>query len=338
MGAQPQMGEMPQHLVPMLATAAKRPPEGEGWAAEVKWDGARALAYLRPGELRMESRLGNSLDDRFPEFAPLAESAPAGGMILDGEIVSFDGEGIPRFGLLQQRLQRLRPRDGDPMAVYLIFDLLFLDGRSTMELDYMSRRELLASLNLSGPNWHAPPPLEGDIAGLLSASRERGIEGLVLKRKNGIYRPGQRSRDWLKLKNVNRREFVIGGWLPGAGRRSGRLGSLLIGAWEEQPAEGRQSGTETRRLHYAGRVGTGFNEAWLDRLSELLAPLHRTDSPFHEPPQGVMGPPRGAIYVQPRLVAEIEYTEITNDGVLRHPSFKGLRDDKLAEEVLWHDI
>lgn len=332
------MGAMPQHLEPMLATAAKRPPEGEGWIAEVKWDGVRALTYLKPGELIMESRLGNRLDDRFPEFATLADQAPRGGMILDGEIVSFDGDGIPRFGLLQQRLQRLNRRDDDPMAVYLIFDLLFFDGRSTMELDYMSRRELLAKLDISGTNWHTPLPLKGDIAGLLSASRERGVEGLVVKRRDSIYRPGRRSRDWLKLKNVNRREFVIGGWLPGGGRRSGRIGSLLIGAWVEDAEPNRRSGESGPGLHYAGRVGTGFNEAWLDRLSELLAPLRRPDSPFKKLPRGVLGPARDAVYVEPRLVAEIEFTEITNDGVLRHPSFKGLRDDKSADEVLWHEV
>ena len=343
---------MPRHLRPMLATPAKRPPGGEGWAAEIKWDGVRALTYISPkrgagrgGLFEMESRLGNNLDQRFPEFAGLIDAVGGREMVLDGEIVAFDPEGRPRFGLLQKRLQRLAPRQLESDATYLIFDLLFLAGRSTMALPYSERRELLQDLSLTGPHWQTPPALAGDIAGLLEASRQRGIEGLVVKRQNSPYRPGLRSREWLKLKNVNRREFLIGGWLPGGGQRSGRIGSLLLGAWrrtddggevEVEPRGDREPGE--RRLHYAGRVGTGFDQAWLDRLADELAPLRRSDSPFETPGDRALAPPPRSIFVEPRLVAEIEYAETTSDGMLRHSSFKGLRPDKPADDVVWEDI
>ena len=326
------MSEMPSDLRPMLASAVRRPPGGSGWAAEIKWDGARAIAYLRGGATELQSRLGNSLSERFPEFGGLAAAAPAEQLILDGEIVSFDDQGRPRFGLLQRRLQRRPGRGGPqgPKATYLIFDLLYLDGSSTMSLPYERRRELLEELALAGPDWQTPPALEGDIEGLLEASRRQGIEGLVLKRLGSPYRPGLRSRDWLKLKNFKRREFVIGGWLAGMGRRSGRLGSILVGAWK-------QVGDE-RLLHYAGRVGTGFNERWLDRLAAELEPLERRESPFAPVADRALAPPRESVFVEPRLVAEVEYGEITGDGMLRHSAFKGLREDKPPEEVLWEDV
>lgn len=330
---------MPEQIKPMLATPSRRAPEGPGWAAEIKWDGARAITYCHGGRTRLESRLGNDLGGRFPELLDLAREAPAPELVLDGEIVCFDEAGRPRFGVLQKRLQRVG-RFGDeydpgledlPAATYLIFDLLFIDGRSTLSLSYRERREILEGLELSGPSWRTPPRLEGDIPGLLAASREGGLEGLVVKRESSLYRPGKRSRDWLKLKNFRRTEFVVGGWTPGAGGRAGTLGAILVGAWLRDEEDG------APRLHYAGRVGTGFDAEWLDRLVEALEPLRRPDSPFAPVARKELGPPRGSIFVEPELVAEVEYGEITADGILRHSVFKGLREDKSADEVFWQE-
>jgi bifunctional non-homologous end joining protein LigD len=318
---------MPERIVPMLARSAQTPPAGAAWAFEIKWDGVRALAYCRAGEVRLESRNLNDISDSYPEIARIDRSLGSHRAVLDGELVAFDGAGRPNFGALQQRMHVASREQARRLAkrtpvTYVIFDLLWLDGHSLIELPYAERRAGLTRLELAGPSWQTPEHLVGHGPELLRASAEQRLEGIVAKRLDSTYQPGRRSSSWLKIKTTGRQEFVIGGWLAGKGRRRGTLGALLLGV--NDPDGG---------LRYVGRVGTGFSDSELERLAVMLAGLQREDSPFSagEPP------PREALYCAPELVAEVEFTEWTSAGNIRHPSYKGLREDKPAREVLRED-
>jgi len=311
----------PESVVPMLAKPAKMPASDEGWAAEVKWDGVRAIAYCRPGRLSLESRNLRDISRQYPEVRRLSRQLGALDVVLDGELVAFDDSGLPSFERLQQRIHQteesvVRRRMKSHPVTYVIFDLLHLDGHSLFEQPYSRRRDLLEGLELSGQSWQTPAYSAGHAGELLAASAERGLEGIVLKWLDSAYVPGKRTGAWLKVKNVGRQEFVIGGWQPGEGRRRNRLGAILLGYFD---------GDE---LRYAGKVGTGFSERDLDDLLERLAPLAREANPF----AGRRGP-RKAKFVEPLLVAEIEFRELTADGMVRHGSFKGLREDKPAGQV-----
>jgi bifunctional non-homologous end joining protein LigD len=325
--ADPDREPMPAHIAPMLARAGQLPRDERQWGFEIKWDGVRAIAYSQPGELRLESRNLKDITDSYPELARLNRALSSHGAVLDGEIVAFDSDGRPSFGALQPRMhvasrtQAKRLAASTPVT-YVIFDLLWLDGHSLMGLTYLERRERLTALALNGENWQTPEHLVGEGSALLQASRRQHLEGIVAKRLSSTYQPGVRTRDWIKVKSFGRQEFVIGGWLPGKGRRRERIGALLLGVYEPDGA-----------LRYVGRVGTGFTEQELDRLSALLSPLQRKTSPFNAGEQ----PPRESVFVEPRLVAEVEFREWTRGGNVRQPSYKGLREDKAAEEVVRED-
>ena len=242
--------------------------------------------------------------------------------VLDGEIVAFGENGRPSFERLQRRMHVASPAAVRRLAasmpiVYAIFDLLYLDGHSLMELPYRERRERLEALQLSGPAWRVPVAHPGEGKLLLEATGAQGLEGVVAKRLDSRYEPGRRTGNWLKIKHTLRQELVIGGWIPGVGRRTNRIGALLMGYYEDG------------KFRYAGRVGTGFTEKRLDELYRSLEPLRRDSSPFD------IGPklPREAMFVEPRLVAEIELREWTAERIMRAPSFKGLREDKSPREV-----
>jgi len=315
----------PEPLVPMLARLAPLPAKDEGWAVEVKWDGVRAIAYCRPGRLELKTRNLNDVTRQYPEVRRLSRQVGARDMVLDGELVAFGEDGRPSFERLQQRIHQtaesvVRRRMKTHPVTYVIFDLLYLDGRNLIEEPYQRRRELLEGLGLGGPSWQAPAYSTGHAKELLAASKEQQLEGLLLKRLDSRYAPGKRTGDWLKVKNIGRQELVIGGWVPGQGRRKGHLGSLLVGYFE---GEG-----DGALLRYAGKIGTGFSERDLTELPARLAPLERETSPFDG---GKV--PKQAHFVAPELVAEVEFRELTAEGMVRHGSFKGLRDDKPAREV-----
>jgi bifunctional non-homologous end joining protein LigD len=320
--ADPAREPMPEHVVPMMAKLAAAPPGGDGWAYEIKWDGVRAIAYSEPGRLRLESRNLNDISAQYPEVRAMNRALGSHSAVLDGELVAFDADGRPSFERLQQRMHltgeaQIRRRAEDHPVVYVVFDLLYLDGHSLMQLPYAERRTLLEELALDGPAWQTPSHSVGGGEALLAASAERGLEGVVAKRADSAYEPGKRGNAWLKIKTKRRQELVIGGWLPGEGRRSGDIGALLMGYHEGGD------------LRFAGKVGTGFGQKELDMLGRELAPLARESSPFTG-----RQPQKQARFVEPRLVAEIEFGEWTKERMLRHPSYKGLRRDKPAEQVV----
>jgi bifunctional non-homologous end joining protein LigD len=321
----PDREPMPERIEPMLARTGPLPREDGRWAYEIKWDGVRAIGYVEAGRRRLATRLGRDITPRYPELRDLGRALSNHDAVLDGEVVAFDAGGRPSFQRLQSRMHLTsehvvrRLAQSDPV-VYVIFDLLWLDGHTLFELPYESRRELLMKLELNGPTWQSPAHHVGDGAALLDASRARGLEGIVAKRVDCPYTPGRRSHTWVKVKNVRRTDVVIGGWLPGEGKRSGRLGALVVGYYEDGG------------LRYAGRVGTGFDEAELNRLGGTLEPLAREDSPFEG-----RQPPRETHFVEPRLVAAVDYGEWTQARTLRHPVYQGLRDDVDPESVRFDD-
>ncbi len=318
----------------MLAADAKRLPRGDGWGYEIKWDGVRAGAVIDRG-LRLFSRRGEEISGRYPELAPLAGAVGGRKMVLDGEIVALDERGKPSFQLLQCRMGvtsplTIRRRAAETPVTYICFDLLELDGRSTLGLPYERRRELLAELDLNGPNWQSPRHHTGDGAALLEAAHREGLEGVLAKRLDSVYRPGHRGREWIKVRLKLRQDFLIGGWMRGDGGRSGRIGSLLVGVWNLGPAEAGDQG-ESQRLVFAGGVGSGLSDRTIELLGELLEPLRIDRSPF----EIGIGPKRpDPVFCEPRLVCSVEFSEWTREDTLRQPSFKGLRDDVDASEVV----
>jgi len=319
--AHPDREPLPEHVAPMLAKPGSLPAREDGWGFEIKWDGVRAILYSEPGKLRMESRNGKDITPRYPEIRALGRQLGSRSAVLDGEVVAFDETGRPSFERLQGRMHlgsdsAVRRAAAAHPVTYVVFDLLHLDGRSLLALPYAERRARLSALELEGVAWQTPAHREGDGSALLAATAEQGLEGVIAKRLSSAYEPGRRSPAWIKVKNVNRQELVVGGWMPGEGRRARRIGALLVGLPDPD---------EPGSLRYAGRVGTGWDDAELTRLEGLLAPLERETRPFTH---GRL--PRGARWVSPELVAEIDFTEWTKAGLLRHPSYKGLRDDKPA--------
>jgi bifunctional non-homologous end joining protein LigD len=264
--------------------------------------------------------------------------------VLDGEIVALDESGKPSFPLLQNRMHVNSRRDierlVDEVPVrYLVFDLLHLDGRSVMDRSYVYRRDLLEQLTLLGPTWQVPPSHVGEGEAMLAAAREQALEGVMAKRLDSVYQPGRRSPDWLKIKVVARQEFVIGGWVPGdQGTNLARIGSLLVGYYEpacDSTGTGAGATAPRRRgnvLRFGGGVGTGYDQKWHRTLTAALKPLTRATSPFVDPI-----PKRDAIYVEPLLVAEVEYRRWPAGGVLHQASFKGLRTDKSPRKVVRED-
>lgn len=312
-------------IEPMKARLAELPADDGGWGFEIKWDGVRAIAYCGSDGVRLLSRTARDISAAYPEITALSAALDGHEAVLDGELVAFDEAGRPSFQRLQRRMHvrdagQVRRLRGEVAVTYVVFDLLVADGRSLLGLPYEERRRRLDALALDGEAWRTPAYHRGDGASLLELTSAQGLEGIVGKRLDSPYRPGKRGRDWIKVKNVVGQEVVIGGWLPGKGRRAETLGALLLGYWD---------GDE---LRYAGKVGTGFDDAELRMLLERLEPLRRDSSPFST--DSGRQPERAAIFAEPALVAEVGFTEWTDAGTLRHPVYRGLRDDKVAGEVV----
>jgi bifunctional non-homologous end joining protein LigD len=312
-------------LRPMKAVTGSLPSDETGWAFEIKWDGVRVLSGIESGRVRLRSSNGNDITGRYPELQSLADVLEDHAVVLDGEVVAFDEDGRPSFGRLQQRMHLasaadVRTRAETVPITYVVFDLLHLDGNDVMPLPYRDRRRLLTELVPDDGCWTVPAHREGDGQALLDAVKARSLEGIVAKRIDSPYLPGKRSSSWVKVKARLRQEFVIGGWQPGERGRAGHLGSLLVGVHEEG------------KLRYCGKVGTGFTMRELARLGEILSPLEIDASPFDPPPPAPIA--RVAHWVRPELVAEVEFGEWTGEGILRQPSYLGLRDDKQPTDVV----
>jgi bifunctional non-homologous end joining protein LigD len=299
----------------MLATTTTLPPTFDGWFIEPKWDGVRAVVTVHAGRVTIASRLGNDVTGGYPELAGLADALGGRSAVLDGEIVAFDERtGRPSFQRLQRRMHVRQPgaqlRREVPIQL-LVFDVLWLDGELLADRPQVERRKVLEALALEGPCWHTSPlipPAPADE--LLDACRRIGMEGYVAKRADAVYQPGRRSSAWIKVKCIKRREFVVGGWSEGQGGRSGSIGS------------------STGRLHYLGQVGSGLSGELIRQLREVFSRTARDTSPFAEKLIGKLH------YVEPLLVAEVAFNEITEGATLRQPSLQGFRTDLNPNEVL----
>jgi bifunctional non-homologous end joining protein LigD len=273
------------------------------------------------GRVTLLSRNDRDVTSTYPEIRQLGEDLGSITVVLDGEIVALDEYGRPRFGLLQRRMKQTKPTQrqlsADPV-IYVVFDILYLDGHSTLGLPYMERRELLDGLELEARAYRTSPVLDGDAEDLLDATREQGLEGLMAKRRDSRYHPGERSPAWRKVKNELTQEVVIGGWKYGNGQRADTIGALLLGI----PVDG--------GLRYVGKVGTGFTRPMLDDLHRRLTAISRKTSPFLEL---TALEARSAHWCAPRLVGEVVFSDWTPEGRLRHSSWRGLRPDKSAQDV-----
>jgi bifunctional non-homologous end joining protein LigD len=303
----------PRHVYkPMLATLAEpsEMPRVDGWEYEIKWDGYRIVSRVAGGEAELRTRKDQDYTQRFENVAKeLVKALKTPDCVVDGEVCALDDEGRPSFSAMQQR------KPGTPI-VYYVFDLLEVDGEPIVDLSLSERRERLRKL-LDGRNRTVQfSQAFDDGPALLEAAKERRLEGVMGKRLDSPYQPGKRTRGWLKFKARQRQEFVVAGYTRGKGRREWSFGSLVLAV----------NGDEG--LEYVGNVGTGFDDDEIDRLLKKLRPLKRKSSPFPTTPKMPRVRKDDVVWVEPRLVAEVEFVEWTHDGRLRAPVYMGLRDDK----------
>ncbi len=317
---------LPTSLKPMLAVAGELPKDDEGWAYETKWDGIRAIVFVDHGRVRVASRNEKDLTALFPELRSVGDLLGSRACVLDGEIVSLGPEGRPAFHRLQHRLQLTKPAaiarlETKEPAMLVVFDVLHLDGESLLEETYDRRRSILESLKLSGPS-----VITGDSfrdrrgSDVLRATFENELEGVVAKRRDSPYRPGQRRAEWTKIKNLKMQEVVLGGWTEGRGERAATFGALLLGI------------PETSGLRFVGKVGTGFDTQERKQLLRAMKRIASAKSPFDAPLTA--RELQGVHFLKPKLVGEVRYAEWTSERRLRHPAWRGLREDKAPSDVV----
>ena len=321
-------------LKPMLSTLARDAFDDAGWIFEPKWDGVRALAVCTD-ETRLFSRNERDITAAYPELAKLHERLVALGAVVDGEIVAFE-DGRPSFERLQSRINLQNAHDVQratrtiPVA-YIAFDVLYLDGRSLIDEAVEERKRLLADLVVPSPVMHVSTFVPGEGVALSDAVKAQRLEGIVAKKLGSPYRPGRRTKEWLKIKVVHDADIVIGGWSPGEGARTRSFGALLVGAYTDEG------------LRFLGSVGTGFSQTTLEDLVTRLREVTSDSCPFLENPTGLQSgafgkPLRDPRWTSPELVARIEFRELTSSARLRAPSFKSLRFDKDPRDCRLEDI
>jgi bifunctional non-homologous end joining protein LigD len=328
--------DAPPELSPMLATLGAEAFDREGWIFEPKWDGVRALAVCEQDQTVLFSRNKNEITKSYPELGKLHDRLVAVDAILDGEIVTLQN-GRPSFERLQSRINLHNERDIERAskttpALFMAFDLLYLDGRSLIDLPLEDRKEKLAALVVPNDAVQVSPFVPEEGTALYDAACQQKLEGIIAKKLGCPYRPGRRVREWIKVKTTFNADVVIGGWSRGEGARSSSFGSLLVGVY-------RDGG-----LHYVGSVGTGFTEKVLADVLERLGELQTDQCPFETDPRKLVRENRYSKvirdpkWVRPELVAKVEFRELTSADRLRAPSFKGLRIDKNPEECTMAEL
>jgi bifunctional non-homologous end joining protein LigD len=306
----PEREPMPEELAPMLARTGPLPPDDGRWAFEIKWDGVRAIAFVQGGRLVLKARSGRDISARYPELRPIAAALAGREVVLDGEVVAFDGA--------RTSFARLAERGHRDVAVFLyVFDVVWLDGHDVRDLPLRTRKRLLRAALEFQDGVRLTPYRNAAGEALFAEACRKGWEGVIAKRADSPYR-ATRSRAWLKFKCDKSQELVIGGFTAPRGSRI-ELGALLLGYYDGDA------------LRYAGKVGTGFDRATLRDLGGRLRALRRDEPPFAD---ATSIRERGVTWVHPELVGQVAFTEWTGAGRLRHPRFLGLRDDKSAREVV----
>ena len=303
---------------PQLAQLVKIAPSGSNWVHELKYDGYRIGCRIERGRVTLLSRRGNDWTANFPDIAQAAAALGVRSALLDGEVCSVLPDGRTSFQALQNSTGRL---------VYFVFDLLYLDGRSLLSEALDARKRSLKAILRTGARIEFADHIDADGPAAFREACRLGLEGIVSKRRDQPYLPGKR-QGWLKTKCVQRQEFVIGGFTDPEGSRQG-IGALLVGVYPAAPRRG--AGARQTGLVFAGKVGTGFTAKSARELRAALERIEVNACPFTPPPPGWLG--RHAHWVAPRLVGEVEFTEWTDEGKIRHPSFQGLRADKQPKDV-----
>ncbi|KQS71602.1 ATP-dependent DNA ligase [Rhizobium sp. Leaf371] len=297
---------IPDRIDPCLALLAAKPPLGPDWTFEIKWDGYRVAVHIEPSSVRIITRGGHDWTHRFPAIAAAARQIGVGSAILDGEAVVLDEQGRSDFGALQRSLGGRGGKNASNEAILYAFDLLYFDGHDLTNMELSGRRHLLEDLlGESEGVIRLSQEVEADGAVLLAAACEHGLEGIIAKHRDRPYRPG-RLGDWLKIKCIQSESFVIVGYEPSAAALGG-IGRLLLAAYRDAA------------LVYVGSVGTGFKESEANELRRMLERLKTKRPPVTVDKQGV-------VFTQPTLIADIQYRAWTDDGKLRHASYKGLRE------------
>src|SRR5580692_7982978 len=315
---------MPSAIEPMKAQLAERPPRGDDWLFEVKWDGVRSIALIENESLRLQSRTGNRCERQYPELAVIPHQVAAETAVLDGEIAVLDAKGVSQFHLIQPRIMNADPNSIAHMArsipvVYFAFDLLYLNGYDLRGVRLDERRKLLEQIVAPDSVFRISAVFPGAGEAMLEAARESGLEGLLAKHAASSYE-SKRSAEWLKIKIVTQQEFAIGGFTEPQGDRS-HFGALVLGVYDGG------------KLNWVGNVGTGFDQKTLMYLASRLKPLITEKCPFADRPK----PDRGMTWVKPELVAQVKFASWTQDSRLRAPVYLGLRQDVKPAEAVRED-
>ncbi|MFT3936249.1 MAG: non-homologous end-joining DNA ligase [Chitinophagaceae bacterium] len=313
--------KFPSMLTPMLATLVDKPFNSDDWLYEIKWDGYRAMAFINKGKVELKSRNNKSFNEKFyPVYNALKKTSMD--VVLDGEVIVAAENGLANFGALQNWRS-----EEDGQLMYYVFDILWLNGYSLVDLPLQKRRSILNTQLSENDTIRISQAFDTDGNTFFKTAQKMKLEGIMAKKKESIYEPGVRSKDWLKIKNGHRHEVVIGGYTHNEGSTK-KFSSLLVGVFEKN------------KLRYTGKIGTGFTDKLQTTMMKQFKPLIRKTSPFAEMPDVNKAtrfrpnPPKAqAVWLKPQLICEVSYTEITADGVMRHPSFEGMRTDKKAKDV-----